>query len=558
MVIILFSFNWLQNLELVTYDYRMILKSQFQFNTQKNIVLVTIDDQSIKKLGAWPWPRKYHAQLIRTLNQAGAKVIGFDILFHRATKHDRSLAQAIKKAGNVVLPYKLDMTAYRDTFDFTNTEYKITNIQFPKAEFKKHTVDGGYLNLLTDHDGSIRRLHLLNEDNLQPFAISLAKYYNKDNKSLEKKDLLLNFKIANNYFQEISYHQVLEKNFSVDFFQDKIVLIGAKGNSFQDYLATPLAAVKGYVPGMIIHATALDNYLEDSFMHELGTVNTSLVVILCSLLLAGAYYKLTPIYSIVISGIALSAVVIINLVLFIYFDLFVPLLPLVLVIIINLMISILSWYLKTEKRKNKLREIFSRYVAPEVVKEVLQLSEENYLQGKRREITVLFVDINTFTNFSESHAPQEVVRLLNKYFSLITEETFNYEGTLDKFIGDGAMIFFNAPTEQPLHANQAVKLAIALQNRINGHPDLPLSVSVGINTGQAVVGNIGSTKRSDYTAIGDVVNTAARIEGVTQAGEIYIGHKTWQKLSSEFEVQLKTKVSLKGKRGAQSIYKVIY
>ena len=558
LIIVLFSFNWIQNLELITYDYRMILKSQFQFNTQEEIVVVTIDDQSINKLGTWPWPRRYHAQLIAKLNQAGAKTIAFDILFQNTRDDDEVLAQAMAEANNVILPYKLDVSAYRNTFDFSNTEYKVNNIKYPVAEFRKNTSEMGYLNLLTDHEGTIRRLHLLNHEGSKPFAISIAEDYSKQSKVFQNDELLLDFKAAQGYFKEIPYYQVLNNNFNPKLFQDKIVLIGAKGNSFQDYLATPLAAIKGYLPGVMIHATIIDNYLEDSFMQQLETPVIYLLTILFSILIAWIYYQLSPIYSLVSSILILISVVIINLAIFVYFDFFIPLLPFALVVIINLIISLLSWYLKIERRRSKLKTTLGRYLAPEVIKEVLQLSEENYLQGQRKDITVLFVDINSFTEFSEKHSSQEVVTLLNKYLTLITEVTFAHAGTLDKFLGDGVMIFFNAPTKQTNHAIKAVNLAIDLQNKIQDDPELPLSISIGINTGPAVIGNIGSTKRSDYTAIGDVVNTAARIEGITPGNEIYIGDGTWQKLGNKFEVQLKSKVRLKGKSKNQSIYRIFY
>ena len=534
----------------------MILKSQFQFNTQKEIALVTIDDQSIAQLGAWPWPRKYHAQLISILSEAKAEVISFDILFAQKQATDSTLAQSIAQADNVILPYKLDLTANQKGFDFAKREYKVNNITYPTPRFKTGAADMGYLNLIADHEGTIRRLHLLKD--LKPLALSTAQEYSHQEKELPRDELLLSFKADKNYFPQISYYQVLRRDFKDGFFEDKIVVVGAKGNSFQDYLSTPLAALNGYLPGMVIHATAIDNYLDDSFMQQLGPFKTGLLIILFSLLTSWLYQQSNPSYNLAICALILIILVVINLSLFIYFDLFIPLLPLGLVLIFNLILSLLSWYLKSEERKNRLKSIFSRYLAPTVVEEILELSEENYLQGKRREITVLFVDINSFTHYSEEHPPAEVVELLNQYLSLITDETFAEGGTLDKFLGDGVMIFFNAPTKEPRHAYKAVKLAIRLQNKIKNAPELALDVSMGINSGRAVVGNIGSTKRSDYTAIGDVVNTAARIEEITPAGEIYIGDGTWQNLGSEFEVELQTKVKLKGKSQNETIYRVIY
>ena len=548
----------MNNLELLTYDYRMILNSQFQANTQEDIVIVTIDDQSIKELGSWPWAREYHASLISKLNQSGADLIAFDILFEFPKAKDNILAQAIKKANNIILPYKLNLKAYRNYFDFSNTKYKIVDMNYPVPKVKKNALGLGYLNLLADHEGTIRRLHLFNQQGVTPFAIKIAKTYNKQNERLARKELLINFKAQQDYFHKISYSKVLTGNFSSDFFKDKIVLIGAKGNSFQDYLTTPLAAIKGYLPGVMIHANIIDNYLENDFIKQLTMTKTIILLITFSLLCATAYYKLAPSYSLLSSFLTIIGVVIINLTLFIAYNLFIPLVPFLLVIIINLILSLLTWYQKIDKRKAKLKNIFSRYLAPEVIEKVLELSEEDYLQGTRREVTVLFVDINSFTSFAEDHSSTEVVDLLNQYFSLITEETFNYAGTIDKFLGDGVMIFFNAPTKQPEHAKQAVDLAIHLQEQITINSNLPLSVSIGINTGLAVVGNIGSKTRSDYTAIGNVVNTASRIENLANKDEICIGEKTYKKIKDCYQTEVKLETKLRGKSKLDQVYKIIY
>ena len=548
----------MHNLELLTYDYRMILNSQFQVNSQEDIIIITIDDQSIKELGSWPWSREYHANLISKLNQAEAEIIAFDVLFEFPKSEDDILAQTIKSANNVILPYKLNLKAYRNYFDFSDTKYKIDSINYPISQFKKNALGLGYLNLLADHEGTIRRVHLFNQQGVTPFALKTAQKYKKPNKKLAKKELLINFKARQDYFNTISYSRVLTGDFPSDLFSDKLVLVGAKGNSFQDYLATPLATIKGYLPGVMIHAAIIDNYLENDFIKQLTMPKTIISLMIFSLLCALLYYKLDPKYSLFSSFLAIIGVIILNLIFFIAYNLFIPLLPFLLVIIINLIVSLITWYQKADKRKTKLKNIFSRYLATKVIEEVLELSEENYLQGKRREITVLFVDINSFTSFADKHSSTEVVDLLNQYFSLITDETFNYAGTIDKFLGDGAMIFFNAPTKQPEHAKQAVDLAIHLQKQINMDSNLPLSVSIGINTGVAVVGNIGSKTRSDYTAIGNVVNTASRIENLANKDEICVGEETYQQIKDNYQTEIKSTTKLRGKSKLEQVYKIIY
>ncbi|AGB41281.1 putative transmembrane sensor domain protein [Halobacteroides halobius DSM 5150] len=555
-ITVIFASGLLKDLELVTYDYRLLFKSLFTVNRQDKIVIVKIDQFSLDKLGGWPWPRRYHAQLIKILNQAGAKLIGFDILFDlpSTAKEDQQLKKAVSKAQNVFLPSTLDLQVVKT---LTDEEINIQQINTPLTKFKRVAAGGGYLNLLPDRDGKIRRLTIINTKKISPFSINLARSYNNVSIDLKKQDLLINFHYQTDYFKQISYSKVLNGNFTTGTFKDKIVLIGATDDALQDYLMTPLALIKGFIPGIIVQAEIIDNYLQDSFIHKLSLVNTSILVLLSSLILAYLYKMLSPFTGIILTIVALILIVIISCWGLINFNLFIPLIPFILVTILNLIFNNLVAYLQIEKRKDRLQTVFARYLAPEVIERMVNLSDKDYLKGERREISVLFVDLVGFTNFAENKTSDQVVNVLNRYFAVITEECFKLDGTLDKFLGDGAMIFFGAPTQQNDHANKAVQLALNIQEKIENNPEFPLRVTIGINTGLALVGNIGSKKRSDYTAIGDVVNTAARIETEAKTNQILIGEETYHTIKNKFLVQKKAKVKVKGKEKEVKIYQVI-
>ncbi|GAB6098363.1 adenylate/guanylate cyclase domain-containing protein [Halanaerocella petrolearia] len=551
-VIILLSSGLLEDLELLTYDYRLLFKSLFTVNKQTDIVIVTIDKQSLTDLGSWPWPRSYHAQLINRLNQAGAKVIGFDILFDlpSTSKEDNKLQKTLAKYDNIFLPYTLNLSLIRG---FNRQQVKLESINHPLKKFKKYIAGSGYLNLLPDRDGKIRKVTLLKE--VTPFAIEIAKNYNQRVENFTQEDLLINYHYQTDYFPQISYSQVLAGKFSAGFFQDKLVLVGATADTLGDYLMTPLAIVKGYLPGVRVHAEIIGNYLEDSFIYRVDISKVIMLLIIFSLLLAYIYQRSSLLRKIIIFSISLIVILAINLWLLIKYNLNFPLVPFVLVSIFNLITTSILSYLTIEKRKERLQTVFARYLAPEIIEEVINLPDRDYLKGQHQDITILFLDLVGFTEFAEGKRPTEVVQLLNRYLDLVTEETFNFEGTLDKFLGDGAMIFFGAPKEQVDHAQRAVKLALKLKRKVNEN-NLPLDITIGLNTGQAVVGNIGSTKRSDYTAIGDVVNTAARIESKAQAGEILISATTYQLVEDNFIIEFKEEIQLKGKKDLTDIYQI--
>ncbi|MBN1544617.1 adenylate/guanylate cyclase domain-containing protein [Candidatus Woesearchaeota archaeon] len=208
--------------------------------------------------------------------------------------------------------------------------------------------------------------------------------------------------------------------------------------------------------------------------------------------------------------------------------------------------------LEEQKDKIKIKTFFERYVNPKIINELLQ-KEKLELKGKRKEVTVFFMDIRGFTKMSEKMSAEEVVNILNRYFDISTSIIFKHDGTVDKFVGDSVMALFNAPTNVKDHELKAVSAAIEIQEAIR--KDGLVDTGIGINTGEAVVGNIGSKHKIDYTAIGDTVNTAARLEGTTGAGEIAISKAVYDKVKHAFPTKHKEMVTLKGKAKPLEIYR---
>jgi adenylate cyclase len=210
--------------------------------------------------------------------------------------------------------------------------------------------------------------------------------------------------------------------------------------------------------------------------------------------------------------------------------------------------------LRLYEQKLLLRDTLSRYVSPAMTERILKNPETLQLGGQRRHLTVLFADIKAFTSLAEKMDPAQVVDVLNHHFTRMVDLVFEHQGTLDKFLGDGLMAFFGAPMEVPQAASQAVACAIAMQQRLRIMQDkgsTPIQgMRVGINTGEAIIGNIGSEKRMDYTIIGDVVNVAARLLEVAREHEapIVIGESTYDEVEDQFDIKPGPAVVLRGRR----------
>jgi adenylate cyclase len=218
--------------------------------------------------------------------------------------------------------------------------------------------------------------------------------------------------------------------------------------------------------------------------------------------------------------------------------------------------------LRLYEQKNLLRETLSRYVSSTMTEEILKNPESLQLGGQRRHLTVLFADIQGFTSLSEKMDPAEVVEMLNSFFTEMVDLVFAHQGTLDKFLGDGLLAFFGAPLEVPQAANQAVACAIAMHQRLRamqGQGNTPIrGMRVGLNTGEAIIGNIGSTKRMDFTVIGDVVNVASRLLEVSreQDAPIVIGETTHREVEGNFSLKYGPAVILRGRRETTLSYLV--
>ena len=216
------------------------------------------------------------------------------------------------------------------------------------------------------------------------------------------------------------------------------------------------------------------------------------------------------------------------------------------------------------REKEMIKRAFTRYVAREVVEEILKDPENLVLSGERRQVTVLFCDVRGFTPMSERLAPEEVVLLLNDFYTLMIETTFKYDGTLDKFLGDAVMAVFGAPMAHPDHSARAIRTALAMQEGITGLNERrvrdgkeAISVGIGVSAGEAVAGTVGTEDRMEYTVIGDSVNLAARLESNAKPGQILISHRTYERVRDLVDARPLGRIRVKGKEEEVEVYEVL-
>jgi len=216
------------------------------------------------------------------------------------------------------------------------------------------------------------------------------------------------------------------------------------------------------------------------------------------------------------------------------------------------------------KEKDAIKRAFTRYVAREVVSEILQDPDKIVLTGERRDVTVLFCDVRGFTSISERLSPEEVVSLLNAFYTLMIDATFKHEGTLDKFLGDGVMAVFGAPIFHPDHSVRALRTALAMQTGIRelsarrvAEGKDPLKIGIGVNAGCAVAGNVGTEQRMEYTVIGDSVNLASRLESYAKAGQILISSDTHALVKSAIDARPLGRMKVRGKEDEIDVYEVL-
>lgn len=558
---------------------------QAQTTPEESIVIVAIDEKSLEQLGRFSsWPRSHHTQLVNTLADAGARVTVFDLLFSEPTPDDQGLAEAIGKADNVILPYVYTDVIYSSSA--VGQSISLKNKVLPLEILAEDARGLGHAVMLPDEDGIIRQVPLVIRDDggYEPsLALTAIAQYLRRPDVIESPvtgntlafagrdipldssgNMLINYigessSIVN--FTRISYVDAIDGAVAPEVFRDRIVIVGVTATGLGDVFWTPMGRV---LNGVELHAMAMQTVLSASFLTVipvwLDLVLTFALVILCSV----AVLKFRTFVAAAIS----AAGLIIGYV-FASFHLFDT----------GLMMNILHppvamagacvgmnvfnvLYERSEKQE--ITRTFGRYVSPEIADRILTSLHQDSLKlgGINREVTAFYIDARHFTSMMENFSSDTVFQALNIYMGVIIRAVQKHGGIVNNFAGDAVLATWNTPVETDNHALQAVLAALDAQRAIRnlqatGPAPFNMEFSIGVMTGDAIVGNMGSTDRLQFSVLGDAVNISARLSGAAPGNKIWIGEETYLRVRHCLDTMEIGELSVKGRHEPVRAYEII-
>ncbi len=609
----LMNVPFLRFMELKTLDLRTL--SRGERCPGGNIVIAAIDEKSLSELGRWPWPRATIAKLVDTLKEYGAKTVGMDIVFAEPADTDPILAESIKNAGNVTLGYFFHTSekeiahlnkedAQKCANNIAYSKYQI--VQFigkpdesilPQACAAAANVgplsdaaeNSGYFNCFPDSDGTIRWSPLVIKfggDFYPPLSISVLLQYmdwpmltlkiadfgvefirigDLDIPTDESGRMLINYLGPAKTFPHYSIADIISGRLKPALFKDKLVLVGATATGIYDMRVTPFGTT---YPGIEIHATVIDNILRQAFLKRPGWIGIFDItaILFFGLILGIGLPKFRGAYGVFFSLLLLVTYIMINRFIFSHYNIWLNLIyPVITILTVYLGITVYK-YITEEREKKKIRGAFQYYLTPSVINEILKDPSKLKLGGEKMNLTVLFSDIRGFTSVSEKLSPEELVHLLNEYLTAMTGVVFKYDGLLDKYMGDAIMAVFGAPLPQDDHPVSACRSALGMMDELRklqkkwADESRPvLDIGIGMNSGEMVVGNMGSDMRFDYTVMGDNVNLGSRLEGINKeyGTNIIISEYTYNEVKDKFLCRELDFVRVKGKELPVRIFELL-
>ena len=545
------------------------------------IKILAIDDQSLAKIGKWPWPRNIVAEISDKLLANGALAVWPDIYYSDKSQNpaeDKALANVVAKYPNFYLPVLFQFQTRK-----VNNRVMVERLEKPIIPIDLRQT--GHINVIEDDDRVVRNVMLGISDNdthVPAISVQLANLllpadhklvWTEDNRWLRGNTAISTGPQNEIYFsyatkpldqgiETIPIEKVLNGEISPAYFTGSVVLIGPYAIGLDDSYYTP-ASKKLKMYGVAIHANIIQSLLDGKFYQRTSQPVGLLIILFLGLIAYFIMERVRAKWSILIMVAFLVLYSVAEAVVFKVLNIILPYLYPILTIIALYIFSVVSQYLKERKERGRVTGIFGRYVSKSVVQEILSSKEEIKVGGVRKDITLMFVDIRGFTPMSEKMEPEDIIIMLNEYLDLCSRAIFAYEGTIDKFIGDGVMSIFGAPIEQKDHPERAVRAALQMQKesvtlaeRLMERYGRSVSFGIGLNSGPAVVGNIGSHERLDYTAIGDTVNLAARLESNAKPGQILVSKEPYKRKKGTFKVTPLDAIKVKGKEHLVEIYQI--
>lgn len=621
----------LEELRVRTFDMYQIL--QPRVTTQRPVVIVDIDEKSLGKLGQWPWPRTRVADLVKQLTSLGAAAIAFDIVFAEPDRlspalaadtfanldedvrtklrtlpsNDQVLASVLRSSPVVLGESGLPRPTPQAKLKLPSTGLATLGgdprpflLNFPGLlrnipALEEASPGRGLFTIRTERDGIVRRVPMIMQaqgELLPSLTFEMLRIVTKSDTILIKSDeagvksiAVPGFEVPTDRNGQLWVHfnrhdaaryvsavDVLEGRIGPDAISRKLILIGTSAVGLLDVKTTPLDPV---MPGVEVHAQVLESALTRSVLSQ---PNYALGAELLAAILFGiAIIWLAPVLS-AFALLAFGAVIVSIMVATSWYfytqhriliDFTFPLLSSTAIYLV----LVFGSYFREQAQRRRIRSAFGQYLSPALVEQLAQSPEKLVLGGEERDMTIMFSDVRGFTSISESfkHDPQGLTSLMNRFLTPLTNAILDRKGTIDKYMGDAIMAFWNAPLNDQAHQINACEAALDMIDRIEalnvereqeakatGKPFIPMHVGIGLNTGTCVVGNMGSDLRFDYSVLGDAVNLASRLEGQSKSYGVPIiaGSKTALVAKDKFAILELDFITVKGKKEPEVIYAI--
>ena len=621
----------IEELRVRTFDTFQLIDPRAK--TARPVTIIDIDEKSLAKLGQWPWSRTRIADLITSLTKLGAVVIAFDIVFAEPDRlnpdvaadtirnldeetraklralpsNDQILADAMRRSrvvlGESGLPYVL--SEYDNTLPLTGLamlgeEPQPFLLNFPGLLRNVHVLEKaaagrGLFTIKTERDGIVRRVPMMMQAQgatmpslsfeVLRVATGTDTIFIKSEKAGIKSIAVKGFEVPTDRNGQLWVHfarhdpsiyvsavDVLEGRVAPEMIARKLVLIGTSAVGLLDVKTTPIDPV---MPGVEVHAQVLESALTRAVLSQ---PIYAIVAEFCAAIVLGilviAFAPLFGPVTLVAVG-ALFASLLVGTSWYFYtqhrllIDFTYPLLSTTSIYLTLIFTS----FVREQAQRRQIRSAFGQYLSPALIEQLAQSPEKLVLGGEEREMTIMFSDVRGFTTISESFKsdPQGLTALMNRFLTPLTNAILARKGTIDKYMGDAIMAFWNAPLDDKEHQLHACEAALDMLQRIDvlnkqreqeaqegGPPYIPLNVGVGLNTGVCVVGNMGSDLRFDYSVLGDSVNLASRLEGQSKeyGFPIIVGSRTALAVKDKFAILELDFIMVKGKKEPEVIYAV--
>ncbi|MDH1975678.1 CHASE2 domain-containing protein [Aliarcobacter butzleri] len=602
-------------------DYLFTIRGELPHN--QNVVIVDIDETSIKSLGQWPWSRDKLAKILENLTLANVGIVGLDIVFaeeDRTSPHkilqdlkiykkdvpnyDLEFANIVENSP-VILGYQFDLVK-KDNVNAKVPQIPAIFIEKDKPQDKSYLIEAyntilnipqiqdkayssGFFNNIPDDTGIIRSVPLVisYDDTIYPsLALEVIRVINNTQKVVVQYDengisnivlddisiptdrygrMLINFRGAERSFKYISAIDIYNNSFDKSEIDGKIVLIGTSAAGLFDLRATPFDSI---FPGVEVHANIIDNILMQDFIYKaswLDGANILIIFVLSIIIVMLTTYTTFWANPIIFISFSTSYLFLVYNLLFDYGIVLNILFPIATVLIASIMTTLFDYFYNI-KKEEAIKAKFASKVSKNVMDDILKNIDKNEFSAKSKEVTIFFSDIRGFTNISEKLDAKELISFLNRYMQPMSEIIIKYQGTIDKFIGDAIMAYWNAPIDIKNHCDLALKASLEqleVLEKLNVElqkENLPkIDIGIGLNTGTVIVGEMGSSLRSDYTVIGDTINLGSRVESLCKYydSKLNISNFTKDKLQEEYIFRFLDLVKVKGKNEPVEIWQVL-